>query len=358
MSMDDVNARFPLIKYKAWRATRAEEGLSTEGGIDPLSESRPASLKQEAGTVDVRDNQPKEKEDPPETNKDKAEGSDALTPNTSEEPKPVEADKESKQTDSDQRLSTEPLKESSAIHPSAEQLRVLSDVDDNDDDDPIRTAVPAELLANPGDSCAICLDIIEDDDDVRGLTCGHAFHASCVDPWLTSRRACCPLCKSDYYVPKPRPEGADSGQDNNRTRRTGNRTNGLTEPESAHVTTRLSPFSSRMAIPGRFITILPGDDRSRVPRAVREPRRRPAAENGNSGETANNQASSATSWRSRFQSIAVPRISLPSINIPGRNRPGTQPNDNSTNETAEPPTPRQLESNTRAIDDASNTTPN
>ena len=42
---------------------------------------------------------------------------------------------------------------------------------------------------------------------MRGLTCGHAFHASCIDPWLTSRRACCPLCKRDYWVPKPRAEG-------------------------------------------------------------------------------------------------------------------------------------------------------
>jgi hypothetical protein len=43
------------------------------------------------------------------------------------------------------------------------------------------------------------------------LTCGHAFHAVCLDPWLTSRRACCPLCKADYYTPKPRPPAAEPG---------------------------------------------------------------------------------------------------------------------------------------------------
>jgi hypothetical protein len=45
------------------------------------------------------------------------------------------------------------------------------------------------------------------------LTCGHAFHGSCVDPWLTSRRACCPLCKADYYVPKQGRGGAGEGEE-------------------------------------------------------------------------------------------------------------------------------------------------
>lgn len=48
-------------------------------------------------------------------------------------------------------------------------------------------------------NCAICLETFEDDDIVRGLICGHVFHAECVDPWLTLRRACCPICKRDYY---------------------------------------------------------------------------------------------------------------------------------------------------------------
>ena len=53
----------------------------------------------------------------------------------------------------------------------------------------------------PSVACAICIDILEGDDDIRGLSCGHAFHVTCVDPWLTRRRACCPLCKEDYYAP-------------------------------------------------------------------------------------------------------------------------------------------------------------
>lgn len=48
-------------------------------------------------------------------------------------------------------------------------------------------------------SCAICLETFEPDDVVRGLFCGHVYHSDCLDPWLTRRRACCPICKRDYY---------------------------------------------------------------------------------------------------------------------------------------------------------------
>lgn len=40
----------------------------------------------------------------------------------------------------------------------------------------------------------------------------------CLDPWLTNRRACCPLCKADYYTPKPRPPAAE-GDPNHPTSR-------------------------------------------------------------------------------------------------------------------------------------------
>lgn len=56
-------------------------------------------------------------------------------------------------------------------------------------------------------SCLICLEQYEPDDTVRGLICGHVYHAECVDPWLTRRRACCPICKRDYY----KEEGSATG---------------------------------------------------------------------------------------------------------------------------------------------------
>lgn len=49
-------------------------------------------------------------------------------------------------------------------------------------------------------TCAICIDTFEPEDPVRGLICGHVFHQECLDPWLTKRKACCPMCKRDYYL--------------------------------------------------------------------------------------------------------------------------------------------------------------
>lgn len=56
-------------------------------------------------------------------------------------------------------------------------------------------------------SCAICLENLEDDEDVRGLLCGHVFHQICIDPWLTERRGCCPICKKDLYMEVSQIEG-------------------------------------------------------------------------------------------------------------------------------------------------------
>ncbi|CAD1813623.1 unnamed protein product [Candida parapsilosis] len=71
-------------------------------------------------------------------------------------------------------------------------------------------------------SCAICLEVLEDDDVVRGLICGHVFHAICLDPWLTKRRACCPMCKRDYLFKR------DYQQDNETTEGVNNDNNGQT----------------------------------------------------------------------------------------------------------------------------------
>lgn len=238
MTMDEVNERFPLVKYKVWRSSRANQGLPTEGGITAPN-SRPQSLKNqdnETGAVEA----PVTVAIPVEVEHGSEHGTDhANAPNTS-----TNSPSDQPPNAIQQQLNHEkegPLSSLEPDHSVAEEkwqhslVSETVDLDEDEESDKIRKAVPPELLPNPGDSCAICLDVIEDDDDVRGLTCGHAFHASCVDPWLTSRRACCPLCKADYYVPKPRSQVAEGTPTTDRSgRRAGsNRPDVLARPPRA-----------------------------------------------------------------------------------------------------------------------------
>ncbi|KAM3444845.1 hypothetical protein NHJ13734_001035 [Beauveria thailandica] len=212
MSMDEVNDKFPMMKYKTWVIERAREGLPTAGGVD-LSASRPTSIHnvepvsviaatKDRPSLDEMDPAPKIQEP-------------AAATGTKPEENPIQTEKTKPVSDPDAIESAGQTSTAAPAKPDNVQ-RVESHQDDDDDDEHINAALPPECLAAPGDACAICIDTLEDDDDIRGLTCGHAFHAVCVDPWLTSRRACCPLCKADYYTPKPRPnQDADATAQNN-----------------------------------------------------------------------------------------------------------------------------------------------
>ncbi|KAI9836531.1 MAG: hypothetical protein M1837_003280 [Sclerophora amabilis] len=271
MSMDEVNERFPLTKYKTWRASRESEGLPTEGGVTAPEPGEAANIKEADGIAqrlsDLRRSTDKARpstsasasrpeykdfstDDPASTTA--ADGTTRKSHETQGEKKHATDDASAPEKDKENNASLDEVKTSSGTSNATKQDTMLEE--EEDDDDHIHTAVPPELLTNPGDCCAICLDVLEDDDDVRGLTCGHAFHASCVDPWLTSRRACCPLCKADYYVPKPRPEG-DAANDLERASRRGpgaGHHRMPATPQSAWVGTRGNPFGSRILLPGRF----------------------------------------------------------------------------------------------------------
>jgi len=53
------------------------------------------------------------------------------------------------------------------------------------------------------DECAICCDCYSEGDELRILPCFHAFHISCIDPWLLGSAAgakCCPVCNSEISI--------------------------------------------------------------------------------------------------------------------------------------------------------------
>lgn len=201
MTMDEVNEKFPMQKYKTWVATRAQEGLPTCGGVSAPQDVAESIHHADGGVSELPSKERVSTEERPATSATNALPEaqtlqDQTGENTSSAVNPAQAPTEAEvsPTASADRPQVEVGSPHDVVH-----------MDDDDDDDHIDAALPPECMGTAGDTCAICIDTLEDDDDVRGLTCGHTFHAVCVDPWLTSRRACCPLCKADYYTPKPRP---------------------------------------------------------------------------------------------------------------------------------------------------------
>lgn len=330
MSMEEVNERFPLTKYKIWRSSREAEGLPAAGGVNPQS-SRPASLKGEEGTIHEQYAKQSTDTARPQTALSIAQQDHA---NAIAQPEPR----------TEATSSSEKVPEKSAVERTENvetrddrNASVASGLDEEDEDDPIRTAAPPEMLAAPGDSCAICLDTLDDDDDVRGLTCGHAFHGSCVDPWLTSRRACCPLCKADYYVPKPRPEGEDQSTDPRRRGRNAN----VQQPPPAFIGGRGIAMRGRMMFAPRVLFLNNDNNTSQfyAPHAAREERMRRQREAQDTfyqdpatqRQEQQDQQSNDRSWRSRLP--AMPRF-------------GRRTRQSQENETPQP-TAGELEAGTR-----------
>ncbi|KAF2739169.1 hypothetical protein EJ04DRAFT_354317 [Polyplosphaeria fusca] len=359
MSMDEVNERFPLIKYKAWKATREDEGLPAAGGITTAPPSRAASVKDiEAAMAPATDDSSSAPKSPTIVDADVSRVDHAAANASSQEPPSSPKPRVSTSSKAPEKKDVEKNAELTKVETAHSHYQPAKDGahdhdhdhdgdETDDEDDPIRTAAAPEMLTEPGDTCAICLDTLEDDDDVRGLTCGHAFHASCVDPWLTSRRACCPLCKADYYVPKPRPEGEAQDQSSSGRRSTVTGLRSPTSPQATWGTGRGNPFTRSRVI---FISNSNGNRDNQQNNNGREtpyglqsvltrPGRRNRTGPSDQAQQRPAQGTQTSSWRTRFQT-ATP--SMP--NWFARNR-GNTANDES-NAHAEP-TPGQLEAGNR-----------
>lgn len=336
MTMDEVNEQFPLMKYKQWKSSRETKGLPTNGGIATAPQSRAASMKDVEGVIPAIGDAASPKPDTAlSMARDDVQNS-TTSPRVSMSPAETKEIAAASKKPEEEKL---PIERTETVDTTGKDVgpshsRREDDDESDDEDDPIRTATAPEMLAEPGDTCAICLDTLEDDDDVRGLTCGHAFHASCVDPWLTSRRACCPLCKADYYVPKPRPEGEAVDQAGS-GRRPGMGMRSPTSPQAIWTSSRNGLFRSRVVIIGNPTTQqTQGADRfGRLSRPSRQTR-------SATGDAAQQQTTENSGWLSRLRPNRTQQAPTSSRSWFGRGRNEPQA------ESAQP-TPGQLEAATR-----------
>jgi len=53
-----------------------------------------------------------------------------------------------------------------------------------------------KVSSNCLDRCLICLDDYQPEEDIRVMSCRHAFHQTCVDEWLQTGRNNCPACRT------------------------------------------------------------------------------------------------------------------------------------------------------------------
>lgn len=307
MSMEEVNERFPLTKYKTWRSSREAEGLPAAGGVT-APPSRAGSLKDVEGVIAGKEGRQSDDTARPPTALSMArEEHDHAAAGGQESSSAAHHEKHGSNTETNEKPET-------GKTPEERNASVATAAEDEDEDDPIRTAAPPEMLAAPGDSCAICLDTLEDDDDIRGLTCGHAFHGACVDPWLTSRRACCPLCKADYYVPKPRPEGEEPSSTSGR-RQPGMRGMNLPQnPPPAWIGGRAAmPFRPRLFMGGPRFFFGENQERDMYSQTPSRAERRRREQDAGLDNTVTQQTSteqqinpSGGGWRSRLPAMRVP----------------------------------------------------
>ncbi|KAK7308968.1 hypothetical protein RJT34_05340 [Clitoria ternatea] len=55
------------------------------------------------------------------------------------------------------------------------------------------------VVADPPESCAVCLCEFSGEDEIRRLSkCQHIFHKGCVDRWMGRHQRTCPLCRTPF----------------------------------------------------------------------------------------------------------------------------------------------------------------
>ncbi|OWM88186.1 hypothetical protein CDL15_Pgr003598 [Punica granatum] len=74
----------------------------------------------------------------------------------------------------------------------------------------IRELLPVvkfESLADPPESCAVCLHEFDRGEEIRWLrNCRHVFHTGCLDRWIDCDQKTCPLCRTQFVPDDMREE--------------------------------------------------------------------------------------------------------------------------------------------------------
>jgi hypothetical protein len=174
MTIEQVNEKFPIMTFKQ---AKCERPNSMVGSIDEFDEKEQGSEEQAEtsnGSLVIEEASSSKVNDTPILSEQATSKSFEMGPALEAQPEPE--------------ISEGPIEE----------------YGEDDEDEELEVH-----QVDSDDTCAICIETMDDQDDVRLLKCGHIFHSECIDPWLTVRRACCPLCKADYYIPRPVEETED-----------------------------------------------------------------------------------------------------------------------------------------------------
>ncbi|KAK4071338.1 hypothetical protein Purlil1_13434 [Purpureocillium lilacinum] len=179
LSANEINTKFPSMKYEEWVVRRVREGLPSTGGVPKLGRTVRSSMSDavENPTVESRSRRL------------------LIAPEIGTTPSTVRG---SQCDGAPSTSSHQPIQNASSRNHSKQHLL---NAGQSHGEVYHGAAIASGQSSATVDACAVCLDTFKDEDSIRGLTCGHAFHAKCIDPWLTSRRACCPLCKAACDAP-------------------------------------------------------------------------------------------------------------------------------------------------------------
>ncbi|KAH6874195.1 hypothetical protein B0T10DRAFT_233030 [Thelonectria olida] len=85
-------------------------------------------------------------------------------------------------------------------------LQTLNNANPSQKYEAVNTLKQSTWASTPSSSaelCAICLEMLVDQDDVRQFKCKHVFHTRCIDSWFQKHHVDCPLCKS-IFIPNRR----------------------------------------------------------------------------------------------------------------------------------------------------------